>query len=491
MDRFAQLQTGLGAALECNRAGSTTPHVLIALPSYSISESLLSHYRDRITALEHRYLVALLVLSRIEACEMIFVSTAAPSDEALDYYVSLVPEELRASTLRRFHALAVPGSLTRSVAARLAERPDLIDELRDRIGGRVAFIEPWNVTKHEVDVALQLQVPVHGTSPALWDLAFKSAGRRIFAEAGVPVPVGCEDVRSADGIIAAVHHIRRRCPAVTGVVVKHDDSGAGDGNAVVDVRDRGGPASDVVLRSRLGALPPWYLADIARGCVVEELVQGEDFSSPSVQLDIEPDGTVRVLSTHEQVLGGDSAQVYTGCRFPALPDYAPEIAAHARRVGEVLAGRGALGRLSVDFVACRVAGGGWRVGALEVNLRKGGTTHPFAALRNLVPGRYDSDAAAWIADDGTTRAYCATDNLVDPAWTGLPPQIVVDAIRRSGLQFDPATGTGIVLHMLSCLAVDGRFGLTAIATTPAAAADLYERAVDEVVAAAVGSSAGG
>jgi hypothetical protein len=38
----------------------------------------------------------------------------------------------------------------------------------------------------------------------------------------------------------------------------------------------------------------------------------------------------------------------------------------------------------------------------------------------------------------------------------------------------------VVLHMLSCLAVDGRFGLTAIGLTPEQAADLYERTGDAV-----------
>jgi hypothetical protein len=37
---------------------------------------------------------------------------------------------------------------------------------------------------------------------------------------------------------------------------------------------------------------------------------------------------------------------------------------------------------------------------LEVNLRKGGTTHPYTVLRNLVPGRYDSEHGRWLAIDG-------------------------------------------------------------------------------------------
>jgi hypothetical protein len=481
---FEQLQERLADALALNRPGSGTAHVLVALPSYSINESLLSHYRDRIASLEHRYLLASLMLGRIESCEMIFVSSAAPDDDTLEYYRSLVPEAARASMQERFVAFPVPGGSDRSVAARLLDRPDLLDALRDRIGGRPAFIEPWNVTDAEVGVACRLGVPVNGTAPHLWPLGFKSAGRRMFREAGVPVPVGREDVRSVDGVLDAVRMVRRRCPDVRSVVVKHDESGAGDGNAVIDVRDGEVPATDTTMRTRLGALPPWYLADLRHGGVVEELVAGDGFASPSVQIDLEPGGRVVVLSTHDQVLGGDSAQVYTGCRFPADPAYASEIAAHGRAVGEALARRGALGRASVDFVAVR-DGGQWRVAALEVNLRKGGTTHPFAALRNLVPGRYDEERARWVTDDGSTRAYCATDNLVDPAWTGLEPYVVIDAVADAGLQFDPSSGRGVVLHMLSCLAIDGRFGLTAIAHDPDEAAGMYDAAVLAIAARAV------
>jgi hypothetical protein len=62
---------------------------------------------------------------------------------------------------------------------------------------------------------------------------------------------------------------------------------------------------------------------------------------------------------------------------------------------------------------------------------------------------------------------------------------VIDAVNRAGLQFDPVAGTGVVLHMLSGLAIDGRFGLTAIAGTADEAARLHEAtraAVEELAA---------
>ena len=92
-----------------------------------------------------------------------------------------------------------------------------------------------------------------------------------------------------------------------------------------------------------------------------------------------------------------------GCRFPADPAYAPELARHGEAVGVDLARRGCTGRASVDFVAARRAAQPWDVRAIEVNLRKGGTTHPYTALRNLVPGRYDTEAGVWRADAGGNR----------------------------------------------------------------------------------------
>jgi hypothetical protein len=477
MESFEDLQAKLGPAMAANRPGVSVDHVLVLLPSFSVGESLLSHYAARIPALEHRYLVAFLMLPRIEACEMVFLTCQAPGDDVLDYYADLVPSGHRARARRRFRVVEVPDRSSRAIAAKLLDRPDMIDALRASFAGRPVFIGPWNVTQDEVEVAQRLGAPIDGTAPELWPLGYKSAGRRLFAEAGVPAPYGREDVRTVHDVVDAITAIRAARPAAPGVVIKHDNSGAGDGNAVIDLRRiAGGPAADDEIRSLVEALPDWYLGDLLAGGVVEELIAGASFSSPSVQVDISPNGDVAVLSTHEQVLGGDTRQVYTGCRFPADPAYAADLARYGQAVGEQLARRGARGRLCVDFAATCDGTGRWQAFALEINLRKGGTTHPYTVLRNLVPGRYDAESGQWLAADGSSRSYCATDNLVDDAWLGLPPAAVIKAVAEAGLQFDRRKGTGVVLHMLSCLAIDGRFGLTAIGRTPEHAAALYEAA---------------
>ena len=383
----------------------------------------------------------------------------------------------------RLHVVEVPDAGARAVAAKLLDRPDLLQEVRRIVAGRPALIEPWNVTQAEEEVAEAIGVPINGTPSRLWPLGFKSSGRRLFREAGVPVPTGVEDVRSVTDVADAIDRIRRERPRLTSVVVKLDDSGAGDGNVVLDV-DSADP------REVLAGLPEWYLTDLASGGVVEERVSGARFASPSAQIDVLPDGEVVVLATHEQVLGGPDGQVYTGCRFPADPAYATVIAQYAEATGRILAARGVLGRASVDFAAAQDAAGRWTARALEINLRKGGTTHPFTVLRNLAPGRYDVEAGGWRTEDGTARCYSATDNLVDAAWTGLPPREVIRAVRESRLGFDPARGTGVVLHMLSALAIDGRLGLTAIGRDPDEAERLRTDTEHAIGAAATTFAAG-
>ena len=54
-----------------------------------------------------------------------------------------------------------------------------------------------------------------------------------------------------------------------------------------------------------------------------------------------------------------------------------------------------LGRFAVDFVTVQDDTGEWRAYAIELNLRKGGTTHPFLTLQFLAGGEYDGDLGTY------------------------------------------------------------------------------------------------
>jgi hypothetical protein len=211
--------------------------------------------------------------------------------------------------------------------------------------------------------------------------------------------------------------------------------------------------------------------------IVEERVIGEEIRSPSVQLRITPLGQLEVLSTHDQVLGGPSGQSYLGCRFPADPGYAAVITREAVKVGQELVGEGVLGRFAFDFVVVR-NGGAWTPYAIELNLRKGGTTHPFLTLQFLTDGRYDPETATFTPPSGRPKCFVATDHLESELYRGLLPQDVFDIMVRHGLHFNQTRQTGIVLHILTALSERGRLGLTAVGESQDEADEIYRRAVE-------------
>src|SRR6185436_855011 len=148
---------------------------------------------------------------------------------------------------------------------------------------------------------------------------------------------------------------------------------------------------------------------------------GDEVQSPSVQCRVDPLGRPGIISTHDQVLGGPSGQIYWGCTFPAREAYLPDIQDAGLRVAEVLANDGVLGRFGVDFVSVR-RGDRWETSAIEINLRKGGTTHPYLMLQFLTDGRYAPATGRYHTAAGRTCCYCASDNLGDPAFRGLTPE---------------------------------------------------------------------
>ena len=167
---------------------------------------------------------------------------------------------------------------------------------------------------------------------------------------------------------------------------------------------------------------------------------------------------------------------YLGCRFPADPAYAAAITREAGKVGERLA-RGGRDRPLRARLRRRAPDGGWDPYAIELNLRKGGTTHPFLTLQFLTDGVYDPETGVFTAPSGREKHFVASDHVESPRYRELTPDDLFDIVVRRGLHFDQSRETGVVFHMMSALGEHGRTGLTAVADDPAGADELYERVV--------------
>lgn len=473
---------------------NTSDESVVVVPSSSL-DRVAPRYGAINQAMEERYLFLLLLL-RQPRLRMVYVTSGPVDPQIIEYYLALLPGVIPSHARARLTMVSVGDTTPRPLTEKLLERPRVLSDIAALIPNPArCHLIPYTTTNLERDLALELGIPMFGADPRHLELGTKSGCRRLFAEAGVRHPFGAEDLGSVDDLVGALMDLRRHRPGASDAMVKLNEGVSGTGNAVVDLVDvpGGGDAAErEALRARVQSMAfegrdvtiERYLAKLAeRGGIVEERITGTEVRSPSVQLRITPLGEVEVLSTHDQVLGGPTGQSYLGCVFPADPAYARTITVEAEAVGRRLAELGVLGRFAIDFVVVR-EGDGWASYAIEVNLRKGGTTHPFLTLQFLTDGRYQPDIAMFTTPRGREKHLVATDHLEDGGLRGLRIEDLFDVVARTGLHFDPASQTGVVLHMISSVTEAGRIGLTAIADTRAAAQRHYEAAERTLLAEA-------
>ena len=171
-------------------------------------------------------------------------------------------------------------------------------------------------------------------------------------------------------------------------------------------------------------------------------------------------------------------QLYLGARFPADTAYAALISREAMKVGKRLAQEGVLGRFAVDFVVVRRPDGSWEPFAIELNLRKGGTTHPFLTLEYLTDGVYNAETGVFLTPSGQEKHLVASDHMESPLFRLFNPDSLMDIAIRHGPHFDHTRQTGVIFHMMASMAENGRIGATAIANSPDEADRLYQKFED-------------
>ncbi len=486
---FAELQQRLRAlwpSVTLRSIGDVERTVVVV---HSISMDVPDHLIPVFPAYEERFLCLVLSLLRSKSSRVIYVTSQPILPRLIDYYFGLVPELDTPEARCRFSVVSLVDGRNVPLTRKLLEHPGAIERIRSLVAQpELAFLLPFATSPDEVELAVRLGIPLYGADPALEWLGTKSGSRQVFAEEGVPHAYGF-DVAGEPDVLLALRELRSGT-----AVLKLDRGVSGLGNALVDVRralDDGRLGGALELEDTEADVGDYLQALADQGGIVEELIEGEDLCSPSAQIRISPSGQVDILSTHDQVLGGPHGQTYFGCRFPADQEYAPRLAAEALKVGRRLAREGVIGRAAVDFVAVRQQGG-WDPYALEINLRCGGTTHPFMAISTLTDGIYDPLAGEFRTRLGDIKHYVATDHLDAPAYQALTPDDLLDVVAERSLGWDAERETGVALHMVSALAVAGRIGLTAIGDSPSEASALYQelkQTLDNVAATASGAGA--
>lgn len=491
--RFDALQQRLRPLWSSLQHFNQDPQTIVVVPSLS-TDSGAKGVRQQ--ALEERYLFLLLLLRQPRA-RLIYVTSQAVHPDIVDYYLDLLPGVFAGHARRRLFMLSPLDGSSQPLTQKLLARPRLLDQIRALIPDPArAHLVPYATTESERDLAIRLGIPMYGADPRYFYLGTKSGARKVFAEEGVSHPLGVEDLHTPDELVDAIADMRRRKPSIVRIVAKLNEGVSGAGNANVDLAGlpaAGDAAERAAILDRVQRMAfespkmTWerFVAKLKdHGGIVEELISGREFRSPSAQLRVTPLGDVEPLSTHDQMLGGPSGQAYLGCKFPASPEYARTIMAEAMKVGRRLAKEGVLGRFALDFVTVLNDRDEWEVYAIEINLRKGGTTHPFLTLQFLTDGTYDADTGRFVTPRGETKALVASDHVHAPAFRAFTHADLFDIVARHGLHFDQARHKGVVLHMINGVGEQGALGLTAVGDTREEAEAIYQKTVDVLEAEA-------
>jgi hypothetical protein len=479
-EHFLELQKHLISEYENYFPDPFAPKTLVVVPSLTLDAEILSkltghiHYEER--------MLCMLMLLRMPRTHIIYVSSMPIDDVIIDYYLHLLPGITGMHARKRLTMISCYDSSNRPLTAKILSRPRLLERIRHSIpAGHKVHISGFNITHLEKELSIKLNIPIYGCPPFLNYWGSKSGSREIFRRAGVAYPAGYEDLKNMDDVVQALKDLKAQIPDLRRAVVKVNEGFSGDGNAIFDYTEAT-EITEAELRrclKMIATIPYDIFALKMRemGGVVEAFVEGEIKTSPSVQCRINPLQKVDVISTHDQVLGGESGQVYIGATFPADEAYRYEIGLLGYKIAEELRKVGALGRFGIDFMSVKTETG-WKHYAIEINLRKGGTTHPFLMLQFLTGGNYDYEKGLYEMPNGQTRFYYATDGLESEQYKTLTPEDLIDLAICNDLHFDGTTQDGVMFHLIGALSEYGKLGVLCVGKTPEQALNFYKRTME-------------
>jgi hypothetical protein len=473
-------------------------HDILVVPSLTLDQRGLKNIKGA-NHYEERLLFSLIRLQN-PGTRLIYVTSQPIHPSIIDYYLHLLPGIPFSHARSRLLLLSVYDSSYKSLTQKILERPRLIQRIKQALRPNCSFITCFNSTELERELAVTLDIPLLAVDPNLLYWGTKSGSRQIFAECGVPHPDGSDLVSTPAQLAEVTAQLWERQPDLKRIVIKLNEGFSGEGNALLDLRPIGdrAPASPATHAERVQAIlksfetmsfqaekETWEtfssrIPDL--GAIAEAFVEGEEKRSPSVQVSIMPNGSVEVLSTHDQILGGPDGQTFLGCRFPADDAYRFRIQEWGLKIGQNLAAKGALERLGIDFIAIHHpertgTPEEWELQAIEINLRKGGTTHPFMTLKLLTNGSYNLADGLFYSRQGMPKYYVASDNVESAQYRGLMPDDLMDILARNRLNFQSTTETGTVFHLMGCLSEFGKLGLTSIGNSLEEAEAIYEQAI--------------
>lgn len=457
---------------------ASEPRTIVSVQSVSLG-GLTAKYLQGLNYFEERNFY-LLDLLRNKKCSCVVVLS---DDIDKDFYEHAIREGTRACGLnsddvaQRWRTLFVSSDGRSSLSEALLRNPNALHSLHEIIRNcQNPVLDFWAVSENEIKLAKALGIPHFGLTEGLLSIDSKSNGRAVFESLGIRLPRGFQDIYCIEGVREALFELASKTDAKS-FLIKLNCEEAGNGIAKVARTEILSPIVRFVASLEVSKRIPVeaFISQIGkRGAVVEEYIEAPITTFPSVKMSISPDGEVVNLGTHDQVLNG---MAYAGSRFPANGEYRRELIEQGYKIGARLAAEGVRGIVSADFMATRESeADSWLLWGLEINARKGATTHPYFWTRFLADASYDESTGELNTVAGPIR-YRSSEYIQAEGLSHISASELIEAVRSAGLAYDPLNRRGAFIHMATCLRNFSKFGATFIGNSDSEIDELYARAV--------------
>eukprot|EP00466_Bigelowiella_natans_P016617 jgi/Bigna1/53430/estExt_Genewise1Plus.C_190183 len=426
--------------------------------------------------------------------EVIYIAPFRIPREVLGYFYALLEVGGVESPQRRI-GIAIPENIKIypdhfSLSKIALYSPVLLNTVREWIHGRPAYIVPGDTGQEDLQLAVELNVPMLSAEPDMNALlGSKSAARGIFSEAKVPIMHGVGGIYDEKEFFKYFSKLVVENLDVKRWIFKIDHERGGRGIAFIDMmslqeRDsniewwnnrqvRSGAEIRIIIALR-GEIaqkarfahpklyPSWeaYARDFFRDGGVIEACPNNVVSSPSANVFVEPDGTVNITSTHDQVFSRD----YVSCGN-SFPSSGPHEAIHdaALMIARVAFKHGLIGFLGLDFVLSYDARSGTHsLMAVDLNPRLTDSATNFMLFDCLINGnRQNSNVGSSEATLGPKRFYTAINYLYQPQISSLQMNTFFNACRLGNIAYDIQSNQGTVFILIDSFA-SGALGVLSV-----------------------------
>lgn len=302
-------------------------------------------------------------------------------------------------------------------------------------------LDSFIVTSLEERLAHRLTLSLEGNSSLAVKLNNKSSFRHIARGCKIRVPAGFSDI--GDTLDALIAGSVLFLTGAKEIVIKQDEGVAGLSSSRLTLER----FISTTLSGRAGEFFTEGVRPFAsRRYVVEKWYP--TISSPSAQCFIESDGTISILSLHEQLFY-ENRMSYRGCRSEhwIAEDLRLKLRKDAAVLAASFAALGYRGHLSFNGIVCFDGAIRWT----EANLRRVISSYPFALCKRL------------FGDSASQYAYVSSW-FRKPQWKGLSPEEFARKIEY--LLFAKGKTSGILPLEWGMLTSRGQVAVVAFAKRP-------------------------